>query len=47
MQIAIAGIGHVDLSNVDDLVEQFDHKPSISVKQGVENFAVWYKEYNE
>ena len=29
------------------LVEDFDYKPSISVKQGVENFAVWYKKYNE
>jgi len=34
-------------ANVDDLVEDFDYKPSISVKQGVENFAVWYKKYNE
>ena len=32
-------------ADVDDLVEQFDYKPSMSVKQGVENFAVWYKEY--
>ena len=27
--------------------EKFDYKPSMSVKQGVENFAVWYKEYNK
>ena len=33
-------------ADVDDLVEQFDYKPSMSVKQGVENFAMWYKEYN-
>ena len=33
-------------ADVDDLVEQFGYKPSMSVKQGVENFAVWYKEYN-
>ena len=33
-------------ADVDDLVEQFDYKPSISVKQGVENFVKWYKEYN-
>lgn len=32
-------------ADVDDLVECFDYKPSISVKQGVENFASWYKEY--
>ena len=30
-------------ADVDDLVEQFGYKPSMSVKQGVENFAVWYK----
>ena len=34
-------------ADVDDLVEEFGYKPSMSVKQGVENFAVWYKEYNE
>jgi UDP-glucuronate 4-epimerase len=33
-------------ADVDDLVEQFGYKPSMNVKQGVENFAVWYKEYN-
>ena len=33
-------------ADVDDLVEQFGYKPSMSVKQGVENFAKWYKEYN-
>ena len=32
--------------NFDDLVGQFGYKPSMSVKRGVENFAVWYKEYN-
>jgi len=32
-------------ADVNDLVEYFDYKPSISVKQGVENFASWYKEY--
>lgn len=34
-------------ANVDDLVEEFDYKPSMSVKQGVENFALWFKEYNK
>jgi len=34
-------------ADVDDLVEQFDYKPSMSVKQGVKNFCVWYKQYNE
>ena len=33
-------------ADVDDLVEQFDYKPSMSVKEGVENFVVWYKQYN-
>jgi len=34
-------------ADVDDLVKEFGYKPSMSVKQGVENFAVWYKEYNK
>ena len=34
-------------ADVDDLVEQFVYKTSMSVKQGVENLAVWYKEYYE
>jgi UDP-glucuronate 4-epimerase len=33
-------------ADVDDLVEEFSFKPSMSVKQGVENFVTWYKEYN-
>jgi len=33
-------------ADVDDLVEEFGYKPSMSVKQGVENFAQWYKEHN-
>ena len=33
-------------ADVDDLVEQFGYKPSMSVKQGVENFSAWYKQYN-
>ena len=32
-------------ADVDDLVNEFDYKPSMSVKQGVENFAAWYKDY--
>jgi UDP-glucuronate 4-epimerase len=32
-------------ANVDDLVKQFSYKPDMSVKQGVENFVEWYKEY--
>ena len=34
-------------ADVDDLVEQFGYKPNMRVKQGVENFARWYNEYNE
>jgi UDP-glucuronate 4-epimerase len=34
-------------ANVDDLVTQFNYKPSMSIKQGIENFVVWYREYNE
>jgi len=34
-------------ADVDGLVEQFGYKPGMSVKLGVENFAVWYKEYNK
>ena len=33
-------------ADVDDLVEQFSYKPSFNIKQGVENFVRWYKEYN-
>lgn len=33
-------------ADIDDLVEQFGFKPRISVKQGVENFADWFKNYH-
>ena len=33
-------------ADVDDLVEQFGYKPSMSIKQGVESFTLWYREYN-
>jgi len=33
-------------ANVDDLVKDFDYKPSMNIKQGVKNFVEWYKEYN-
>jgi UDP-glucuronate 4-epimerase len=32
-------------ANVDDLVDQFDYKPSTSVEDGVANFAAWFKNY--
>ena len=30
-------------ADVDDLVAQFDYKPSTSIKKGVANFVDWYK----
>lgn len=33
-------------ADVEDLVREFDYKPSMSVKLGVKNFVGWYKEYN-
>ena len=33
-------------ADVDDLVREYDYKPSINVKEGVEKFIDWYKEYN-
>ncbi len=32
-------------ADVDNLVKEFDYKPSMSVKQGVKNFVDWFKEY--
>ena len=32
-------------ANVDDLVSEFNYKPSMTIKQGVKNFVEWYKEY--
>lgn len=34
-------------ADVDDLVKEFGYKPSMSVKEGVKNFAEWYKEYHK
>jgi len=33
-------------ADVDDLVAEFNYKPSMSVQEGVENFAIWYKKYH-
>ena len=33
-------------ADVEDFVEEFGYKPLMNVKQGVENFVRWYKEYN-
>ena len=32
-------------ADVDDLVEEFGYKPSMNVRQGVESFAKWFKDY--
>lgn len=34
-------------ADVDDLVKEFNYKPSMNIKQGVKNFVDWYKDYNE
>ena len=32
-------------ASVNDLVDQFEYKPSTPVEQGVSNFVRWYREY--
>ena len=32
-------------ANVDDLIEQFDYKPSTSVEEGINCFVSWYRDY--
>ncbi len=32
-------------ANVDDLVSDFDFKPSTSIEEGIERFVVWYRDY--
>ena len=34
-------------ADVDDLVKEFNYKPSMSVHQGVSNFIEWYKKYHK
>jgi len=34
-------------ANVDDLVNDFNYKPSMPVKKGVKNFVDWFKEYHK
>jgi len=33
-------------ADVEDLVREFDYKPNMSVKEGVERFAEWYREFH-
>jgi len=32
-------------ADVDDLVQEFGYKPSMTIEEGVRNFVNWYKEY--
>ncbi|WP_347174857.1 NAD-dependent epimerase/dehydratase family protein [Polaribacter uvawellassae] len=32
-------------ANVDDLIKDYNYKPSIKINKGVEEFIVWYKKY--
>ena len=40
------GVPPIVDADVDDLVSEFDYKPNMSVKQGVEKVAEWYKEFH-
>ena len=33
-------------ADVDDLVRDFDYKPTTSVSEGVKRFVDWYQKYN-
>ena len=33
-------------ADVDDLVNEFNYKPSMDIQTGVKNFVEWYKYYN-
>ena len=32
-------------ADVDDLVREFDYRPSMPVRDGIERFVSWYREY--
>jgi UDP-glucuronate 4-epimerase len=34
-------------ADVDDLVKYFNYKPSITIEEGIQNFASWYIDYHE
>tara|TARA_B100001559_G_scaffold186887_1_gene156461 strand:- start:1542 stop:2552 length:1011 start_codon:yes stop_codon:yes gene_type:complete len=34
-------------ADVDDLVKDFDYKPSMGIEEGVKNFVDWYQEYKK
>ena len=33
-------------ADVEDLVEQFNYKPRVTIEEGIKNFASWYLDYN-
>lgn len=33
-------------ADINDLIKDFDYKPTTSIQQGIENFVRWYKQYN-
>ncbi|TXK46770.1 NAD-dependent epimerase [Pontibacter qinzhouensis] len=45
MQGIQAGDVTATWANVDDLMHNFNYKPSTSIKTGLSNFTEWYKEY--
>lgn len=32
-------------AELDDLVKEFDYKPSMGIKKGIDNFVRWYSDY--
>ena len=34
-------------ADIQDLVEQFNYKPSTSLEEGIMNFVSWYRKYYE
>ena len=34
-------------ADVDDLVREFNYKPSMSANEGIQNFAKWYRKYHQ
>ena len=32
-------------ANVDDLVKNFNYKPTTTIEDGIKNFTKWYKDY--
>ena len=34
-------------ADVEDLVREFNYKPSMSVNEGIQNFAKWYRKCHQ